>query len=96
MELSCEDTEFVGDLVSTQYFDWHQQWVSHQVRVHHAVKDMDTAIIGRTRHERIPGVVPDGADRTLVVFECFVGRGSEVQIEPDHAAIKTANNEVIA
>ena len=96
MEAEIEDSQFVRDRVAAKNLDWNHQWISHQIRVHHAVKDMNGSIIRSTRHQGVSTMVLDRTQGALMVLEGLIGRARKVHIEPYHATIQTSNNNVIS
>ena len=96
MEAEIEDSQFVRDRVAAKNLDWNHQWISHQIRVHHAVKDMNGTIIRSTRHQRVSTMVLYRTQCAFMVLEGLVGGAGQVHIEPDHATIQTSNNNVIS
>jgi hypothetical protein len=59
MEADVEDSQLVPDGMTAKNLDGNNQRISHQIRVHHAVKDMNGPIIGSTGHQRVSTMVLD-------------------------------------
>ena len=85
-------------LVCLEYLDWYDQGILQQIIVHHAVENIDRAIITSTREERVlPWMEIDLSNGLLVVLERFIGRISRhVHIEPAHLLVIGSNNEVVS
>lgn len=43
METYVQNSEIVDNLMSLQYLDWDNQSIFHEVIVHHAMEDINTA-----------------------------------------------------
>jgi hypothetical protein len=96
VEVHRHHPELVRYRVAPQDLDGDDERVPHQVAVHHAVEDVDRAIVGAARHEGVPAVEAARPDRALVVLEGLVGRGGQIQIEPYHPSVQRAHDQVVS
>jgi len=67
MKRQRQYSKFVAHVVALENLNWHQQGIPHQIRIHHAVKDVNYSIIGSTRHEGISIMIADGTEGAFVI-----------------------------
>jgi hypothetical protein len=96
MEGESQCAKLVSHRMTAQDLDRDNQRVPHQVRIDHTMKDVNRPVIRCTSHERVPMMESHGTQGALVVFESLVRRMRQVQIKPNHATVKTPNNQVIS
>ena len=81
--------------MAAEDFDGHEERVLHKIVVHHAVEDVDVGVVTAAGEQRVAAVEGDLAQGKLVVSKRLVRFGTEIEIEPAEAAVKTANNNVV-
>ena len=83
MEHRCQDAKLLDHLVTSQNFDRDQERIAHQVGEHHGMIDVDSAVVGRGRHQRVAVVERYRSDGAFVVFERLIRCVAKIQIEPN-------------
>jgi hypothetical protein len=60
MPSEVQYTETICDAVTTKYLERHNEWVLHEIAVDCAVEDVNGAVVGGRREERVGRVVCNG------------------------------------
>lgn len=96
VEGKMKNTQLLARTMASQNLDWNNKWIAHQIRVHHAMEDVDCPIVGSTGHQWVPRVELGRPECSFVVLEGLERCVRKVQIEPNHASIEATNNQVIS
>mmetsp|Transcript_49560 Transcript_49560/g.105315 ORF Transcript_49560/g.105315 Transcript_49560/m.105315 type:complete len:289 (-) Transcript_49560:1771-2637(-) len=96
MERHAQRAQPLRRRVTPQHLHRNDQRIPHQVAVHGRVEDVHGPVVAGAGHQRPTGVEPHGPQRPLVVLERLVGRGRQVQVEPDESSVEAARHDVIA
>lgn len=78
-----------------QHLHRHDESILEQIIVHHAMAYDHGAVVGGRGKDGIPSMKFNATNWLLMVAQCLVRLGGQVQIEPLHPRIDAANNDVV-
>lgn len=73
----------------------HNQWVLHQIRVHHAMKNLARTIVRCRSKEWVAPVKSHSLHSVVMIPHCLVRFCGEVHIVPRYTAVTTPCNEIV-